>query len=606
LGNEVSAMGRLVCLLACSLTTLLVATAGMFAPARALAFAAPVTFGSTGAEQSYTVPSGVLLEGVLVQGASGGSDDAQPGNTTDQNGAALQGYLQATPGQTLYAEVGQNGTAGGGATFGGGGAAGGGNDNPTCSSNGDPCAGALAGSGGGASDVRTCSMFAASCSGGGSSLDSRLIVAAGGGGDGAVSPGGCASGEGFEGAGEGQNNQLPTASSAGPAAIDTAAGIVIPGFAGGDLSTVTTVDGITNAAMGATAAGAGGSFSGCTVNNVELSGSSPGQAGSGADGGAGGDASGFGVCCGSAAPGTPLGGAGGGGGGGYFGGGGGSTGASTCSPSPCGGHTSGEGGGAGSSFVANATEYPTFTFPGGASDVIIEFWPVIEIDTPANGAVYSPGQVVDASWECAHYSNGPGGCNSSSGTVPSGSPIDTTPGTHTFTVNGKVNVTGDGSQPVSATVTYTVSSGGGGGGASGAGGGGASGAGGGTKTVHAADAGLAFALTGSANAVPQGQPLSLTLSKSGSSKAYRVISYSYYIGAGVEHRKRVTVHGEHRTITVYMPNVVRHGPGIVNLSAKDLSAGVHRVKVVILLRATRDGQKPTTKTLTLKLSITVA
>jgi hypothetical protein len=118
----------------------------------------------------------------------------------------------------------------------------------------------------------------------------------------------------------------------------------------------------------------------------------------------------------------------------------------------------GAGGGAGSSFVANAIEYPTFTFPATSGDVFIEFYPVIEIDTPANGAVYSPGQVVDASWECAGYSSGPGGCNSSSGTVASGSPIDTTLGTHTFTVNGKVNVTGNGSQPVSATVTYTVAS----------------------------------------------------------------------------------------------------------------------------------------------------
>jgi hypothetical protein len=239
--------------------------------------------------------------------------------------------------------------------------------------------------------------------------------------------------------------------------------------------------------------------------------------------------------------------------------------------------------------------------------VFIEFWPVIEIDTPANGAVYSPGQAVDASWECASYSSGPGGCNSSSGTVPSGSPIDTTPGTHTFTVNGKVNVTGNGSQPVSATVTYTVSSGGGGGGAGGnGGGGGGSGAGVGTKTVHAAFAGLTFALTASANAIPPGQPLSLMLSKTGYSKDYKVVSYSYYVDGGVKHRKRVTVHGKHKTIIVYTSNLVTHEPGTVNLSAQGLPAGVHHVKVVILLRATRDGQKPTTKTLTLKLSITVS
>jgi Glycine rich protein len=208
---------------------LALATAAAFAwPAEAFGAAAPTQFAPTGAQQVYTVPSGVLLEGLVVQGAWGGSADPQPPASQGifAAGATLQGYLATTPGETLYAEVGQNGAAGGGATFGGGGGAGGGNDNPTCSSNGDPCAGAVAGSGGGASDVRTCSMSAASCSGGGSSLDSRLIVASGGGGDGAVSPGGCASGESFESAGEGQNNQLPTASAAGPAAIDTAAGIV--------------------------------------------------------------------------------------------------------------------------------------------------------------------------------------------------------------------------------------------------------------------------------------------------------------------------------------------------------------------------------------------
>lgn len=96
-------------------------------PASALGLATPTTFSSTGAEQSYTVPSGVLLEGVLAQGAWGGSTDPQPPASQGifAAGATLQGYLSTTPGQTLFAEVGQNGTAGGGPTFGGGGAAGG-------------------------------------------------------------------------------------------------------------------------------------------------------------------------------------------------------------------------------------------------------------------------------------------------------------------------------------------------------------------------------------------------------------------------------------------------------------------------------------------------
>jgi hypothetical protein len=437
---------------------LVVATvAALGLPAVALGFAAPATFGSTGAEQSYTVPSGVMVEGVLVQGAYGGSSDAQPGNTLDQSGATLQGYLQTAPGQTLYTEVGQNGTAGGGAAFGGGGAAGSGGTGNVC--NGYPCGGAVAGSGGGASDVRTCSMSATSCPGGGSSLDSRLIVAAGAGGDaGDAAGGGCQTT--WDMGGKGENDQLPSPSPQGPPAITTAAGTVIPGFAGGNLASVMTVNGTTNAGMGTTAAGAGGSQTGCTVNNFTYSNFAAGNGGSGPDGGSGGNSS-------------ASTGAGGGGGGGYFGGGGGASGSSTCSPSPCSPTNTGEGGGAGSSFASNAIEYPTFTFATAEGDVFIEYWPVIEIDTPANGAVYSPGQVVDASWGCASYSSGPGGCNSSSGTVPSGSPIDTTPGTHTFTVNGKVNVTGNGSQPVSATITYTVKPSGGPGGPGGTGGPGA-------------------------------------------------------------------------------------------------------------------------------------
>ena len=438
-------------------------------PSAAFGAAAPVQLGYTGSEQAYTVPSGVMLEGVLVQGGWGGSTDPQPPAVDGifAAGATLQGYLATSPGETLYAEVGQNGTAGGGATFGGGGAAGSPPPGvPDCTLSGSdmsvPCDGPWAGSGGGASDIRTCSELAASCPGGGTSAESRLIVAAGGGGEGGGgltgNGAGCGGGTEYDTAGRGQNNQLPTASSAGPMAITTPAGIVIPGFAGGDLASVTTAFGYTNAAMGTTAAGAGGTGTECSVgtspNTVTFSGSVSGSSGSGADGGAGGSASALSACCGSltAAPGG-----GGGGGGGYFGGGGGATGMGSCSGTSCPGNGgSGQGGGAGSSFASNAIQYPTFTFAGNTGDVYVEFWPIIEIDTPANGAVYSPGQVLDAQWECDGYGQGPGGCDNSSGTVPSGSPINTSPGTHTFTVNANVNVTGNGSQPVNASVTYTV------------------------------------------------------------------------------------------------------------------------------------------------------
>ena len=72
----------------------------------------------------------------------------------------------------------------------------------------------------------------------------------------------------------------------------------------------------------------------------------------------------------------------------------------TCSPSPCGNGGTGEGGAAGSSFVSNAIQYPEVVQPYNVGDVFVEFMPVIEIDRPANGARYKPGQVVDASWSC--------------------------------------------------------------------------------------------------------------------------------------------------------------------------------------------------------------
>lgn len=430
------------------------------APA-ASGMATPTQFTSTGHQQVYIVPSGVMLAGVVAEGGFGGSTNPQPpaSNNIAAYGAFLQGYLATKPGQKLYVEVGQNGTSGGGATFGRGGAAGGPPPGvPDCTLSGSdmdvPCDGPWAGSGGGASDVRTCSELAASCPGGGTSAKSRLIVAAGGGGagGGGLTGNGAGCDNGADVGGEGQNNQLPTASPAGPAAIKTAAGIVIPGFAGGNQTSVTTTDGSTNAAMGTTAAGEGGTRTGCSVNTVSYSGAVAGSSGSGPDGGAGGSASALSPCCGSPsfAPGG-----GGGGGGGYFGGGGGATGMGSCSGMSCNGNGgTGQGGAAGSSFFSNAIKYPSFTFTG--SDVYIEFWPVIEIDTPANGAVYTSGQVVDASWECDSYSGGPGGCNNSSATVASGGPIDTSPGTHTFTVRAKVNATGNGSQPATATVTYTV------------------------------------------------------------------------------------------------------------------------------------------------------
>jgi len=572
----------------------LVAALGL--PATSLGIAPPTQFVPTGAEQVYTVPSGVQLEGVEVQGAWGGSTNPQPGGSPiAQQGATLQGYLATTPGQALYAEVGQNGAAAGGPTFGGGGAAGAPPPTvPMCG--GLPCSGSVAGSGGGASDVRTCSELAPSCPGGGTSPGSRLIVAGGGGGYGGsgYSPGPSPCRDAEAGA-IAQNNQLPSPNSSGPAAIDTGAGIVIPGYAGGDDASVMTINGLTDAGMGTAAPGSAGVNAGCTVGNPArtYAGGVAGNAAVGPDGGGGGNASALSPCCSSGW--VFDAGAGGGGGGGYFGGGGGATGTSTCSPS-CGAAGGGGGGAAGSSFVSNAIEYPEFTSAEGVGDVFIAFVPAIEIDTPANGAVYTPGQVVNASWGCGYDATFALGSSNCTGTVPSGSPINSTPGTHTFTVQGTVNVAG--SHPVSATVTYTVGSGGGGGTA---GSGGSE-----VNVVRKEFAGRDFELTSPGATVPKGHELRVTLAETGDGETYRVVTISYYIGRGEKHRERIVVHGKHRTITIYRANLVTSRPGSHSLSTSGLTAGAHELRVVIVLHAVRRGHRPTTKTLTLTVPFAVA
>ncbi|WP_199881450.1 Ig-like domain repeat protein [Streptomyces sp. CB03911] len=125
------------------------------------------TFAFTGAEQTFTVPSGVTQVDVMAIGGGGGVED---NGVSGGRGAQVSGTLTGlSGGQTLYVEVG--GTATGGSQCAGsaqctGGFNGGGSTH-------------FAGGGGGASDVRTQPGTTPL-----TTTDSRLIVAAGGGGAG--------------------------------------------------------------------------------------------------------------------------------------------------------------------------------------------------------------------------------------------------------------------------------------------------------------------------------------------------------------------------------------------------------------------------------------
>jgi hypothetical protein len=144
----------------------LVAALAPVAPALA-AGPVDVVFSFTGAEQSWTVPSGVTTIHVHLIGGKGASGGGYPGGVAHD----VSGDLVVTPGSTIYVEV-------GGAGIG-----------PTPGFNGGGARGidgnlGTAAAGGGASDIRTISR---SMSG---TLDSRLIVAGGGGGAGNQMPGG--------------------------------------------------------------------------------------------------------------------------------------------------------------------------------------------------------------------------------------------------------------------------------------------------------------------------------------------------------------------------------------------------------------------------------
>ncbi|MDQ2768985.1 MAG: tail fiber domain-containing protein [Bacteroidota bacterium] len=136
-----------------------------------------ITFGYTGAAQTYTVPAGVFSLNVDAAGAQGGQSFV--GNAFGGPGGRAQATLTVTPGKVLTLYVGGAGSrAPSSATYGGAGYNGGGNGS----------GGGGSGGGGGASDVRRSGTVPST------NLADRLLVAAGGGGGGEYGGGGAGGG----------------------------------------------------------------------------------------------------------------------------------------------------------------------------------------------------------------------------------------------------------------------------------------------------------------------------------------------------------------------------------------------------------------------------
>ena len=158
------------------------AAAGLPAECAQAAGTVTCSYAPTGAEQQFAVPAGVTTLHVDLVGARGFSFNSLP--------AEVVADLPATPGATLYVEVGGMGGApsvggsNGNVTPGGaGGFNGGGSGGDASGATGGLQSG---GGGGGASDIRTCSSSDSTCA----TLDSRLVIAGGGGGVGGISAGG--------------------------------------------------------------------------------------------------------------------------------------------------------------------------------------------------------------------------------------------------------------------------------------------------------------------------------------------------------------------------------------------------------------------------------
>ncbi len=75
--------------------------------------------------------------------------------------------------------------------------------------------------------------------------------------------------------------------------------------------------------------------------------------------------------------------------------------------------------------------------------------PIVTITSPTNGAVYTPGQVVNAAFTCADATTGIKSCV---GTVANAAPVSTTVGVHSFTVNASDNA----NNLARSTVSYRI------------------------------------------------------------------------------------------------------------------------------------------------------
>ncbi len=96
------------------------------------------------------------------------------------------------------------------------------------------------------------------------------------------------------------------------------------------------------------------------------------------------------------------------------------------------------------------------------------------------------------------------------------------------------------------------------------------------------------------------------ITKTGSSRTYRVANYTYIIDRGVKHREQARVHGKLKTSTVYKPNLVTSSAGQHSLSLTGLSVGAHTLKVTVVLHSIGHGHNPMTKTTTLTLHFRIA